>query len=117
MNPWSPQRIAWKRRGVAGHYVGRVETEVDGVHLSGRDPATGVTVDLFVPAEEILHVRMGATENEVLVGEDAIVLELAGSEPICLREIGVGPLHAEELATRLRAVGEHRGGSFATGRS
>jgi hypothetical protein len=49
-------------------------------------------------------VRVSKTGDELLAGERCVVLELAESEAIFLREIGVGPLHIHLVARRLGAL-------------
>lgn len=86
------------------HYVGRLWACPDCVCLSGRDSVSGIEVTLSIPIEELAHVRVGHSPDELLAGERSVVLELAESEEILLREVGVGPLHVHVLARRLAAL-------------
>jgi hypothetical protein len=98
------ERIAWRRHGVRRHFVGTLHTDDDGIRLTGRDPASGLDVALSIPLAEIDHVRVSETGDELLAGEPCVVLELAGSDAIFVREVGVGPLHVHLLARRLAAL-------------
>jgi hypothetical protein len=97
------ERIAWCRHGVRRHFVGTLRADREGIRLTGRDPASGVDVALSIPLIEVERVRVSETDDECLAGERCVVLELAGSDSIFLREVGVGPLHVHLLARRLGA--------------
>jgi hypothetical protein len=95
------ERIAWRRRSVRRHYVGTLSGDTDALHLAGREPGSGIEVSLSIPLREIDRVRVSGAELERVVGEPAVVLEFSDSEPILLREIGVGHLRPKALAARL----------------
>jgi hypothetical protein len=97
-------KIAWRRSGVRRHYIGRLDAGDEGIRLTGCDPVSGVEVALSIPLSEIEDVRVAGPGDELLAGERCVVLELAESEPIVLREVGVGPLHAHVLARSLCAL-------------
>ncbi len=98
------EKIAWRRRCVNRHYVGALWAGEEGIRLTGRDPSSGVEVALSIPLEEIERVRVSGPGDELLAGERCVVLELAVSEAIFLREVGVGPLHVHVLARKLSAL-------------
>jgi hypothetical protein len=109
MNELLAERIAWRRKGVDHHYVGVLAGRPDGLVLTGREPATGIEVVLTIPFPEIEDVHLASGDEERLVGEPAVVLELAESAPILLREIGLGQLRPKALALRLaKLVAEDR---------
>jgi hypothetical protein len=93
----------WRRRGVSRQYVGTLTTADGSLRLCGRDPETDIDVWLRVPFEEIESVRVSNEPPEVLSGEPCVVLELAGSEAICLREVGVTEPRLMDFADRLKA--------------
>ncbi len=94
-------KIVWRRQGVRRNYVGTLSTGDEGIRLAGRDPVSGVEVALSIPSSEIEDVHVAAPGDELLAGERCVVVELADSEAIFLREIGVGPLHVHVLARSL----------------
>jgi hypothetical protein len=96
------ERIEWCRRGRGRHYVGTLSGGNGGLHLAGREPASGIEVSLSIPYEEIDEVRLSGAAAEELVGEQSVVLQFAGSEPILLREFGVGRLRPKALVARLK---------------
>ena len=98
-----PGRIAWRRRNVPHHYVGTLTSSEKGIRLAGRDPATGIEVALSIPFEEVERVRTSADPQDRLIGEGAVVVDLAGSQSVLLREIG-GALRPAELAERLEGL-------------
>jgi hypothetical protein len=98
------QRIAWRRRGVCRPYVGSLQAGDEGIRLSGRDPVSGIEVTLSIPLSEVENVRVAGPGEELLAGERCVVLELAESEAIFLREVGEGPLHIHVLARTLGAL-------------
>ncbi len=98
------EKIAWRRRGVRSAYVGTLSAGDEGIRLTGRDPVSGVDVTLSIPLAEVDGVRLAAPGEELLAGERCVVLELAQSEAIFLRQVGVGPLQAHVLARSLGAL-------------
>ncbi len=97
-------RIAWRRRGRRREYLGTLAAGESGIRLSGRDASSGVNITLSIPPTEVEGAHVSRTVDETLDGERAVVLELVESDPILLREVGTGPLHAHALARRLAAV-------------
>jgi hypothetical protein len=97
-------KVAWRRRGVRRPYVGTLEVSEGGITLSGRDPVSGVEVVLSIPMTEVEDVHVARAGDEPLAGERCVVLELAESEAIFLREVGEGPLHIHVLARTLGAL-------------
>jgi hypothetical protein len=97
------KKVAWHRNGVPRNFVGSLRAGDEGIRLSGRDPASGVAVALSIPPDEVGRVRVSASGEEV-AGEPCVVLELAESEAIFLREVGVGPNQVTLLARRLGAL-------------
>ncbi len=98
------ERIAWCRHGVLTYFVGSLRAGDEGIRLTGRDPSSGIDVALSIPLAEVECVRVSASRNELLAGEPCVVLELAGSESIFIRQVGVGPLQVQVLARRLGAL-------------
>ncbi len=98
------EKIAWGRKGVRGHFVGRLRAGDEGIRLVGRDPANGVRVALSIPPDEVAGVHVSATDDELLAGEPCVVLELAGSQAIFLRDVGPSPLRVPVLARSLGAL-------------
>ena len=97
------QNVAWRRQSVRGFYVGTLLASDEGVLLTGRNPGSGVEVALSIPPTELQDVRLGHVDEEALAGGGCVVLELAESEPILLREVG-GSRDAHELARSLGAL-------------
>jgi hypothetical protein len=97
-------KIVWRRHGVRRHYVGALSAGDEGVRLTGRDPVVGVEVTLSIPLSEVEDVHVAGSGDELLAGERCVVLELAGSEAIFLREVGAGPLQVHVLARNLGAL-------------
>ena len=97
-------RTAWRRENAVHHYPGSLSGSADGIRLAGRDPATGIDVTLTIPADEIEAVRPSRGWDERVVGEPCVVLELANSTPILLREVGCGDIDAGALAHEIDAV-------------
>lgn len=108
MKDFLAEKIAWRRRGVRRHYVGTLRASEGGIRLTGRDPASGVEVALSIPLAELERVHVSGPGDELLAGERCVVLELAESEAIFLREVGVGPLHVHVLARRLASLTHER---------
>jgi hypothetical protein len=98
------EKIAWRRNGVREQFVGRLRAAGEGIRLAGRDPVSGVQVALSIPPDELERVRVSSTGDELLAGEPCVVLELAGSQAIFLREVGAGPLRVHVLARSLDAM-------------
>jgi hypothetical protein len=98
------EKIAWRRQGVRSPYVGTLSAGEEGIRLTGRDPVSGIDVTLSIPLSEVEDVRVTGPGDELLAGERCVVLELADSEAIFLREVGVGPLHVHVLARSLGAL-------------
>jgi len=96
------ERIAWRRLNVPHHYVGALSVGDGRLRLSGRDPGTGIEVSLVIPFAEISRVRVSASPAESLRGGPAVVLDLAGSRAICVRELGAAS--PSRLARRLAAL-------------
>ena len=104
MNDLFTDQVAWRRRGIRRHYVGTLRAGGWGIRLTGRDPYSGIEVTLSIPLNELDDVRISESAEEMLAGERCVVLELAESEPIILREAGIGPLHLRALARTLGAL-------------
>jgi hypothetical protein len=98
------ERVVWRRQGVRHHHVGMLSAGEEAIRLTGRDALSGVEVALSIPLGEINDVRVGGSGDERIAGERCVVLELAGSEAIFLRELGGGPLHVQVLARSLGAL-------------
>jgi hypothetical protein len=101
VNELIAERVAWKRRSARHHYVGRLWGGEGLLRFVGREPGTGIEVSLSVPLEEIEHVRLAASPDESVVGGAGVVLELADTEAIYLREIVPGGSSPQRLALRL----------------
>jgi hypothetical protein len=109
MNEAVAARVAWRRRHTLHHYVGTLAATEAGLRLDGREPATGIELSLSIPFSEIEEVSTSDQSADLLVGEPAVVLRLAGSEPLLVREVGPGPERAPELAKKLlRAATQRR---------
>lgn len=98
------EKIAWCRHGVRTYFVGALRAGDEGIRLTGRDPTSGIDVALSIPLAEVECVRVSASREELLAGEPCVVLELAESEPIFIRQVGAGPLRVHVLARRLDAL-------------
>ncbi len=98
------EKIAWCRNGVRTYFVGALRAGDEGIHLTGRDPSSGIDLALSIPLAEVERVRVSSSGDELLAGEPCVVLELTESEPIFLRQVGVGPLQVHVLARRLGAL-------------
>ena len=94
------EKVAWRRRGVRNDFVGSLRAGNDGIRLNGRDPQSGIDVALSIPSPEVERVHVEHANGD-LDGDLYVVLELTEAEPIFLRQVGVGPLHARLLARRL----------------
>jgi len=103
MTEMTAERIAWRRRSLRQQYVGRLLVLPDRLRFVGRDSASGIDVALSIPFAEIGAVRSSERADERVLGEAGVVVELAGSEPIFLRELG-SPRGSRRLARRLAAV-------------
>jgi len=114
MEELSVNRVIWRRRGVSRHYIGSLYASPLGIRLTGRDPATGIAVTLSIPSGEVERVRVGETPDEEVAGEPGVVVELAESAPILLREIGLAVGHVCGLSRRLlEAVSRSEAGAAA----
>ena len=82
-------RIAWRRLHARHDYVGTLATTDTGLRLDGREPSTGIELSLSIPFSEIEEIS-ASNGSSALAGESAVVLELAGSEPVLVREVGPG---------------------------
>jgi hypothetical protein len=101
MNELIAERVAWRRRNVHHHYVGRLWGGEGVLRFVGREPGTGIEVSLSVPVREIDHVDLSHSPDEAIVGVPGVVLELADTEAIYLREIVPGGTTPQRLAHRL----------------
>jgi hypothetical protein len=97
-------RIVWRRQGVRHHYVGTLSAGEEGIRLTGRDAVVRVEVALSIPLREVEDIRVAGPGDYLLAGERCVVLELEGSEPIFLRELGARPLQVQVLARSLGAL-------------
>jgi hypothetical protein len=88
MNATLAEYIAWRRRNVRHQYVGRLEAVSDRIRFVGRAPELGIDVALSIPLEQIEGVRYAESSAEQVLGERGVVLELTGTEPIYVRELG-----------------------------
>jgi hypothetical protein len=98
------EKVAWCRYGVHTYFVGALRAGDEGIRLTGRDPASGIDLALSIPLAEVERVRVSSFRHELVAGEPCVVLELADSESIFIRQVGVGPLQAHVLARRLGAL-------------
>jgi len=110
---WRWQRLLAARgvhdsltRLVRTYFVGALRAGDEGIRLTGRDPSSGIDVALSIPLSEVECVRVSASGDELLAGEPCVVLELADSEPIFIRQVGVGACQVHVLARRLGALTE-----------
>ena len=94
-------RIVWRRRHASRHYVGYVVIGDDTVRLAGNERDTGIQAVLSIPPGAIQEARVGRHPSEQVVGEQAVVIELADDDPIYLRPISTGPLGLDDLARKL----------------
>jgi hypothetical protein len=88
MSEATVERIAWRRRSLGQQYVGRLLVLPDRLRLVGRETSSGIDVTLSIPFGEIDSVRRADRAAERVLGEAGVVVELAGSDPIFLRELG-----------------------------
>jgi len=88
MNELLAERVAWRRKSQGHQYVGLLLALPDRLRLVGREPTFGIDVALSIPFTEIESVRPATRATEKVLGEPGVTLELAGSEPIFLRELG-----------------------------
>ncbi len=94
-------RVAWRRKHASRHYLGYVLVTDDAIRLAGDENETGIHAVLSIPPTAIEGTRVGRGPSEQVVGEQAVVIELADNDPIYLRPIGTGPLGLDDLARRL----------------
>lgn len=92
----------WRRAGAAREYQGRLAATDGLLYLRGRDLGTGIEVSLAIPFSEIAQARPSAGADEMVQGRAGVVLDLAGSQAICLRALAGGG--EEPLLRRLRAL-------------
>lgn len=97
-------RVVWRRRHASRHYIGYVLVTDDLVRLAGNEQDTDIHAVLSIPASAIEGARVGRSPSEQIVGEPAVVIELADDDPIHLRPITTGPLGLDDLARKLRSV-------------
>jgi len=109
-------RVVWRRRHASRHYVGYVLVADDAVRLDGKEQDTGIYAVLSIPHDAIDQARVGRDSREQVVGEQAVVLELADDDPIYLRPIGTGPLGLDDLARKLSFASSTRAVSAASPR-
>jgi hypothetical protein len=70
--------------------------------LRGREPATGIELSLSIPCSEIEDVGTSNGSSDLLVGGPSVVVSLAGSQPVLLREIDPSAQQTAQLAERLK---------------
>jgi hypothetical protein len=97
------EKISWRRGGVRNDFVGSLRAGDEGIRLTGRDPQSGIDVALSIPPEEVADVHVSPSAGDP-PGDLYVVLELDDAEPIYLRQVGAGPLHAQLLARKLGAL-------------
>jgi hypothetical protein len=100
------EKIAWCRNGGGTYFVGALRAGDEGIRLTGRDPSSGIDVALSIPLAEVECVRVSTSRKELLAREPCVVLELADSEPILVRQVGACPVQVHVLAWRLGALTE-----------
>jgi hypothetical protein len=110
-------RIVWRRRHASCHYVGYVIVGDDAVRLAGDERATGIHAVLSIPHTAIEDARVGKLPDEQVVGEQAVVIELADDDPIYLRPVTTGPLGLDGLARKLSSASAREGAAAARARS
>jgi hypothetical protein len=93
-----PERVVWQRTGAANRFVGTLSRGGGRLRLAGHDPATGAEALLLLPGGE-LGLSHTATCREEWLGEaPALVLPVAGGEPLLLRPVAPdGPVDLAEL--------------------
>jgi hypothetical protein len=94
-------RVAWRREHASRHYVGYVIVGDDTIRLAGDEQDTGIHAVLSIPRAAVRRARVGKRAGEQVVGEQAVVIELADNDPIYLRPIAIGPLGLSDLARKL----------------
>ncbi len=104
MSETDGRKIAWRRGERGPTYVGAVSRGDDTIRLTGRDPILGIDVALSIPVTEIDYVGVAETGAGSVDGGPFVVLDLAGSEPIHLRPVGVTSLDVHLLARTLGSV-------------
>jgi hypothetical protein len=97
-------KAAWWRKSATHHYTGPVSGSHEGLRLAGRDVVTGIEVTLVIPAKEIEQVRVSETRDERVVGERCVVLQLAHSIPIVVRQLGCERIDSDGLATAIETL-------------
>lgn len=102
-------RVAWRRHDALHHYVGTLHASEGGLRLTGRDQMTGIELSLTIPFTEIEGIRVTGAGDKRLAGDRCVILELASTTPILVREIGPDSLDVRALGERLtRLVGVGR---------
>jgi hypothetical protein len=109
MNEVVATRVAWRRRHTPHHYVGTLAMTDAGLRLDGREPATGIELSLSIPFSEIEEIEASKGSADLLAGEPTVVLQLAASEPVLVREVGQRSQQASELARQLGRLLEQIG--------
>lgn len=104
MNEALESRVAWRRRHTPHHYVGTLAATDVGLRLDGREAATGIELSLSIPFSEIEEVA--ESNGDRVAGEPAVVLRLAGSEPVLLQGVGPAAPLAADLARTLEGLRE-----------
>jgi len=104
MDDLTAQRITWRRSCVRRPYVGTLSASADGIVLTGRDSVSGFEIMLSIPLDEVEEVHVSRSADEQLGGERSVVLQLAESDPILLRELGIGSSRIHALVRRLGAL-------------
>jgi hypothetical protein len=105
--------VVWRRLTVTSPYVGDVGVSGAALRFFGREPITGIEVSLAIPFSEIKGVRASRSSTEELGGEPSLVLELAESDPVCLRSAGTSegvPARLARLLRRVTAAQSHSAG-------
>jgi len=100
--------VVWRRLTVSSPFVGDADVSSTTLRLVGREPVSGIEVSLAIPFSEIERVRTSRSAEEELGGEPSVVLELAESDPVCLRAAGTRSTLPVRLARTLgRAMSAH----------
>ena len=97
-------RVVWRRRHASRHYVGYAVVADNVVRLAGNEQDTAIHAVLSIPPAAIQGVRVGCLPEEEVVGEQAVVIELADDDPIYVRPLTAGALDLAGLARKLGSV-------------
>src|SRR5439155_8374402 len=84
------ERVAWRRKSLDRQYLGRLFVLPDRLRLVGREPSLGIEMALSIPFSKVRLVRAARRRAERVLGETGVVLDLADSEPIFLRDLDPG---------------------------